>query len=89
MSTAPSESLITSEGLVCPHALSMLCANVHGELNTTYTLQCIGRQGRQPDLGCLMLGLVCLGQLLPEMGELLLSGRQVSSLPGKLVLQLG
>ena len=38
---------------------------------------------------CLMLALLCLRQLLPEMGELSLSRRQVSALPGKLLLQLG
>ncbi len=47
------------------------------------------KTGRQPDLGCLMLGLLCLRQLLPETGELSLSRRQVSALPGKLLLQLG
>ncbi len=40
-------------------------------------------------LGCFMLGLLCLGQLLLEMCELLLSRRQVSALPGELLLQLG
>ncbi len=40
-------------------------------------------------LGCLMLGLVCLGQLLLETCDLVLSRRQVSALPGKLLLQLG
>jgi len=40
-------------------------------------------------LDCLMLGVRCLGQLLLEMGEALLSRRQVSALPGKLLLQLG
>ena len=40
-------------------------------------------------LDCFMLRLVCLGQLLTEMGELLLSRKQVSDLAGKLVLQLG
>ncbi len=40
-------------------------------------------------LDCLMLRLVCLGQLLTQMGELLLSRRQVSGLAGKLLLQLG
>ena len=40
-------------------------------------------------LGCLMLGLVCPGQLLTKMVELSLSRRQVSGLAGKLLLQLG
>ena len=40
-------------------------------------------------LDCLKLGLLCLRQLLPETGELLLSRRQVSAHPGKLLLQLG
>jgi len=36
-----------------------------------------------------MLRLLCLGQLLLEMGEALLSRRQVSAFPGELLLQLG
>ncbi len=38
----------------------------------------------QVHLGCLMLGLLCLGQLPLEMRELLLSRRQVSALLGEL-----
>ena len=40
-------------------------------------------------LDCLVLGLLCLRQLLPETGKLSLSRRQVSALLGKLLLQLG
>ncbi len=40
-------------------------------------------------LGCLMLGVLCLGQLLLEKGKALLSRRQFSALPGELLLQLG
>ena len=36
-----------------------------------------------------MPGVLCLGQLLLEMGQALLSRRQFSALLGKLLLQLG
>ena len=40
-------------------------------------------------LGCLMLEVLCLGHLLLETGKAFLSTRQVSALPGELLLQLG
>ena len=39
--------------------------------------------------GCLMLAVLCLGHLLLETGKAFLSTRQVSALPGELLLQLG
>jgi len=67
----------------------MLFANVQGEHSTTYSLQWTWRQGGSLDLASLMLGLLCLGQLLLEMDKALLSRRQVSALPDELLLQLG
>ncbi len=49
----------------------------------------IAMKGGSLDLASLMLGLLCLGQLLLEMDKALLSRRQVSALPGELLLQLG